>query len=455
MDVLPVELWLGIAEYQKWPQHTSLELLDDELAAEFRARYPGPSYVITINGPGVPAKHKPAILARYPSLVYRAVVSEETAAEDVHDTRGAQYVTLNIDRWCKLHIHGSNSYVLTLRGRKFRSHMPPQVKELDLGGICDSFTCDRRVTCAATATGRIATLTVPTCAMLEKLRGMNVARIVETIKGGAENEDHCWGEPAFCTYHVPRGTHGIILAQTELPAVTIAQLLQQGRVSSLRCLDDCMEYPLDILRDVRTVELVNVTGLEGRSMAPLGRAYLVNLEDSDVTDVSALGDVPLLCLRGCVGVRDVSKLGRNRELDLAGCVNIRDVSALGRVHKLSLANTWVRDVSALGAVHSLDLSGCGRIETVNSLGGNHFLNLSRVTTFDAIIVHNLRWVDTLVLSDCAGIESIGPILGKNRILVVLGVCFYSHSNHTTTVPSWPLGSCEHYEFRFSWEPGPY
>jgi hypothetical protein len=74
----------------------------------------------------------------------------------------------------------------------------------------------------------------------------------------------------------------------------------------------------------------------------------------ELTDVSALGHVYSLNLRGCNNVSDVSALGHVHRLDLSLCNNVSDVSALGHVHTLHLSECRnVSDVSALGHVHTL------------------------------------------------------------------------------------------------------
>ncbi|AIK96064.1 hypothetical protein [Candidatus Odyssella acanthamoebae] len=62
----------------------------------------------------------------------------------------------------------------------------------------------------------------------------------------------------------------------------------------------------------------------------------IDLSRTDVTDVSALGNVHTLNLQGCEGVTDVSALGNVHTLNLRGCRGVTDVSALGKVHNLTL-----------------------------------------------------------------------------------------------------------------------
>jgi len=56
----------------------------------------------------------------------------------------------------------------------------------------------------------------------------------------------------------------------------------------------------------------------------------------ELVDVSALGGVKYLELRGCTGITDVSALGGVQILSLSECIGIKDVSALGGVQGLDL-----------------------------------------------------------------------------------------------------------------------
>jgi hypothetical protein len=126
-----------------------------------------------------------------------------------------------------------------------------------------------------------------------------------------------------------------------------------------------------------------------------------------VTDVSALGGVHTLNLRGCSGVTDVSALGGVHTLDLSHCANVTDVSALGGVHTLDLSHTNVTDVSALGGVHTLNLSHCYRITDVSALGGVHTLDLYDCTNITDVSA--LGGVHTLNLSGCKGVTDLSML----------------------------------------------
>ena len=88
----------------------------------------------------------------------------------------------------------------------------------------------------------------------------------------------------------------------------------------------------------------------------------VDLFSSNISDVSALGNVHTLDLRCCYNVSDVSALGNVHTLYLCGCDNVSDVSALGNVHTLNLCYCDnISDVSALGNVKHLTLPN-GNVE---------------------------------------------------------------------------------------------
>jgi hypothetical protein len=93
-----------------------------------------------------------------------------------------------------------------------------------------------------------------------------------------------------------------------------------------------------------------------RVQNPSRQIFLKLINCSEVTDVSALGNVHTLDLSGCSRVTDVSALGNVHTLNLRGCRKVTDVSALGKVHTLNLHWCYgVTDVSALGNVKYLKI----------------------------------------------------------------------------------------------------
>ena len=62
----------------------------------------------------------------------------------------------------------------------------------------------------------------------------------------------------------------------------------------------------------------------------------IDLSESDIEDVSMLGNVHTLDLNYCKNISDVSALDNVHTLDLSFCEDISDVSALSNVHTLDL-----------------------------------------------------------------------------------------------------------------------
>ena len=64
--------------------------------------------------------------------------------------------------------------------------------------------------------------------------------------------------------------------------------------------------------------------------------FKINLSETNITDISMLGNVHTLNLSHCQNITDVSMLGNVHTLNLSYCKNIKDVSMLGKVHTLNL-----------------------------------------------------------------------------------------------------------------------
>ena len=95
----------------------------------------------------------------------------------------------------------------------------------------------------------------------------------------------------------------------------------------------------------------------------------LNLDRTNISDVSMLGDIYELDLTHCYKIQDVSMLGNLHKLNLLGCENIKDISMLGNIHTLILTCcTQITDVSMLNNVHTLFLDYCINLSDVSMLG---------------------------------------------------------------------------------------
>ena len=142
--------------------------------------------------------------------------------------------------------------------------------------------------------------------------------------------------------------------------------------------------------------------------------HTLDLFNSGITDVSALGKVHTLNLSHCQGITDVSALGKVHNLNLSHCKGITDVSVLRKVHTLNLYKCkGITDVSALGGVHTLNLSHCQGITDVSALSKVHTLDLSNcqgITDVSALVgVHHLD------LYNCEGIRDVSSLYGVHLV----------------------------------------
>jgi Leucine-rich repeat (LRR) protein len=127
------------------------------------------------------------------------------------------------------------------------------------------------------------------------------------------------------------------------------------------------------------------------------------LDETNITDVTSLGDIEKLTLQRCQRLRDVSALSGVTHLSLTRCKNISDVSALAGVKTLDLqACNGIVDVSALGKIHTLDLSYCSNLSDVSALGEVHTLDLSGCHRISDVSL--LGNVTNLSLRHCRGIR---------------------------------------------------
>ena len=99
--------------------------------------------------------------------------------------------------------------------------------------------------------------------------------------------------------------------------------------------------------------------------------------------------------------------------------NVTDVSALGNVHTLDLGFTKVTDVSALGNVHKLDLLGCDNVSDISALGNVHILDLRYTRVKDKICIccKNAN-ANTLKLWRCRYVKDVSMFNNINYSKVI-------------------------------------
>jgi hypothetical protein len=160
---------------------------------------------------------------------------------------------------------------------------------------------------------------------------------------------------------------------------------------------------------------------------------LSNTNINDVRNLSKLKNLRELYLEKCKNISDesgIDKLEYIHTLDLRD-TNISDVSALGNVHILELSYTNINNVSMLENIYRLNLYGCENIDDnsgIDKLKNVYYLdiglteikdinkilklenvielNLSNTLIYNPIIYDNIQNLEILKLNDCDCIEEI-------------------------------------------------
>ena len=114
-------------------------------------------------------------------------------------------------------------------------------------------------------------------------------------------------------------------------------------------------------------------------------------DNSNIEDVSSLGNVYSLHFKLCKNIKDVSALENLHTLVLHDCNEVQDVSALRNVFTLDLSSCWnLQNVSAVGNVHALNLNGCKQIKDVSALGNVHTLHVCLCNEIHVSALRNVQ-----------------------------------------------------------------
>ena len=132
------------------------------------------------------------------------------------------------------------------------------------------------------------------------------------------------------------------------------------------------------LRNVKNLNLCGCLKIK-KGVSELGNAHCLNLSGCSWLqnrDIAALAGVHTLSLNYCQDISNVTPLGQVHSLDLRGCVQIEDVSALSLVTNLDISWCWqVSDVSNLGALRTLNLRGCAKVTDISALSNVKHLDV--------------------------------------------------------------------------------
>jgi len=91
------------------------------------------------------------------------------------------------------------------------------------------------------------------------------------------------------------------------------------------------------------------------------------LDPKRIGDLSALGGLRHLELHDCHYVTDVSPLARLHTIRMTNCPYVSDVSPLRNLHTLGILYCRIIDVSALGQIRKLTIKGCLGITDISAL----------------------------------------------------------------------------------------
>jgi hypothetical protein len=89
-----------------------------------------------------------------------------------------------------------------------------------------------------------------------------------------------------------------------------------------------------------------------------------------ITDVSPLGNIPILRIDNCPGIASINQLGgeKQKEVYLKSLPLIRDVNSLMNLSKLELIDcNNIIDVNKLGNIRNLKIDSCARIDNLSGL----------------------------------------------------------------------------------------
>jgi hypothetical protein len=94
----------------------------------------------------------------------------------------------------------------------------------------------------------------------------------------------------------------------------------------------------------------------------------LDLQETDIDDVSALGHLDRLVLKRCNKLRDVRALGNVRILDLSDCYDLEGTEHLTGVERLNLENTLgIPDLAPFANAFWLNIQGTGTTQGLAAL----------------------------------------------------------------------------------------
>lgn len=161
------------------------------------------------------------------------------------------------------------------------------------------------------------------------------------------------------------------------------------------------------------------------------------LDAIELTDITALQDIPDLSISNPILLKDFTKLGKQQKrLNIYNGTGLIDVSSFSKIHELILTECdGLIDVSPLKGIYYLNLSFCRQVNDISCLGKHHRLvilscsenligynslvNIPYITlgSCDIEDITVLKYAKSIELNNCFLVKDVSPIKDVKHILI--------------------------------------
>lgn len=161
------------------------------------------------------------------------------------------------------------------------------------------------------------------------------------------------------------------------------------------------------------------------------------LDAIQLTDITALQDIPDLSISNPILLKDFTKLGKQQKrLNIYNGTGLIDVNSFSKIHELILTECdGLIDVSPLKGIYYLNLSFCRQVNDISCLGNHHRLvilscsenligynslvNIPYITlgSCDIEDITVLKYAKSIELNNCFQVKDISPIKDVKHILI--------------------------------------
>jgi hypothetical protein len=168
-----------------------------------------------------------------------------------------------------------------------------------------------------------------------------------------------------------------------------------------------------------SIILENSEIIDGTIFAKNTQKYLKLSYCDELSNISKLGNIKILDLRDCRGLKSLKGLGKSTQhtVYVSYCLGIRDVSMLQSVQKLSLDFCQnIKNISTLIKIPYLSLRGCNKIRDFTNLGKfQKYLNLTGCQYLQNKDLNNFSNIPELIFSYCPLITDVSMLTNVIRL----------------------------------------